>query len=139
MHTETTTKTTEWETTTYSCDQEGCDFTTEHKYDADSHYGSEHAIAEEGSAAGKTFYRFDTKENFDAYVKAHDIPEKFVNWHGEGWYRNYGSDERCPRGCCDDWTQHLDPASWIGFDWEKKIKKMKERLTELQEFLGDDD
>ena len=138
MQENTTSETIEWKTTIYSCDQEGCDFTTETKSDADQHYGKEHAIAEVGYASSETFYRFDSKENFDAYTKANDIGDRHFHWDGMGWYRSFSKKDTRGCSCCYDDYQHLHPACWIGFDWQKKIKGYRERLTELAKFLGED-
>ena len=137
MHEDTTTELLEWKTTTYTCDQEGCDFTTESKSESDNHYGKKHSVAEAGFAGGQTFYRFESKETFDAYVKANHIQDRHLHWDEPGWFRSFWKEDTRGCSCCYDNFQHLQPACWIGFDWQKKIKTYQERLTELAEFLGE--
>lgn len=138
MQEEITTELIEWKTTTYSCDVDGCDFTTENKTESDKHYGDKHAVKVSDFIGNEFLLRFDSEEDFNAYCKAHGIRDRFANWHDPGWYRSYSTDEPCGRGCCSDYCGHLDPASWIGIDWQKKIKKYQDRLTELAQFLGED-
>lgn len=131
MQTHTTTKTVEIHNTTYSCDQEGCDFTTGTKYEANNHYGEKHAIAEVGEAAGETLYRFDTEEDFLAYCKAKGIGDRHYHWSDPGWYRTFWKEDRRGCSCCYDTYEHLHPACWIAFDWQKKIKSTREQLGEM--------
>jgi len=138
MEEHTTSETIEWKTTTYACDVEGCAFTTESKSEADTHPGKKHSIAEAEFAGGQTFYRFASKETFDAYVKAHHIQDRHLHWDEPGWFRSFWKEDSRGCSCCYDNFQHLHPACWIGFDWQKKIKSYTERLTELAEFLGED-
>jgi hypothetical protein len=138
MQEQTIYRTVELPNTTYTCDQEGCDFTTITKYEADSHYGKKHSIAEVGEAGGATLYRFASKEDFDAYCKAQGIGERHFHWDEPGWYRTFWKEDRRGCSCCYDNYEHLHPACWIAFDWQKKIKGTRERLAEMAEFLDDE-
>ena len=135
MRESTTSETVEWKTTTYSCEVEGCDFTTQSKSEAERHFGDQHATSGSDFIGNEWLLKFDSKENFDAYCKAHGIQDRFAHWDEPGWYRSYTTEEPCGRGCCWNHEGHLDPAVWIGFDWQKKIKKYQDRLKELEEFL----
>jgi hypothetical protein len=138
MQEHTTSETIEWKTTTYSCDVDGCDFTTQDKREAERHPGKAHSIAEVGHAADHTFYRFDSKESFDAYVKASHIGDRDLHWDEPGWYRVYTEWRPCPRGCCRDDYRVIEPACWIAFEWQREIKKRREKLAEMAEFLNDE-
>ena len=138
MQEEVITELIEWNTTTYSCDREGCDFTTEDKSESEKHYGKAHSIQKVDWAAGHSLYQFDTKENFDAYVKAEYFADHDIHWHEPGWYRAYTEWRPCGRGCCSRDHRVIEPASWIGMEWQREIKELTEKLTELATFLGED-
>jgi len=128
----------EWKTTTYTCDVEGCEFTTEDKSNSDNHYGRKHSVAAVGYAGEETFYRFDTKENFDAYVKANYIQDRHFSWDEPGWYRTFSKEDRAGCGCCYDSYPYIGPALDIAYEWQRKIKAKQERLDELLTFLGEE-
>lgn len=137
MQEHTTTETVEHTRTVYTCDVEGCGFTTESEYEAERHHGKEHAVAAKESVGGQTLLRFDSKEAFDAYAFAEDIEDRHTHWDGPGWYRSFVKEDTRGCSCCYDNYEHLHPACWIAFDWQKKIQKYRGRLAEMAEFLGD--
>lgn len=139
MREHTTSETLELTKTTYSCEVEGCGFTTENRREAERHPGEEHSVAATDFVADETLYRFDSRETFDAYAEANDIPDRRRDWHGPGWYRTFWKEDREPCGCCYDSYEHLQPARWIAYDWQRKIRRYKELLGELAEFLEDDE
>ena len=98
MQEEVTTELIEWATTTYSCDKEGCDFTTEDSSEAERHYGDVHAIKERAAISGLSLYRFESKEDFDVHLKSRRVPVDNPSWEGPGWYRVFIEWKPCGRG-----------------------------------------
>lgn len=123
MKTETETTKTELSitTTTYSCEVDGCDFTTTKKRTADLHHGRHHAvdsiwtnsIEDPDALAADTFLQFSSEENFDAWNRSNDGFHE-NKWSGPGWYA--AIDDIVPRrtcGCCSDRVIRLTPAEQI--------------------------
>lgn len=141
MRTETKTKTQniERKETRYHCEEEGCEYSTTSKQEAERHHAKKHLTFQkeyidldpDGDFRPEIdLVRINSEEEFNAYREHHQSGFKAeASWQGPGWYESWSTTEPCPRGCCTDEWSHLRPAS-------ETLTSLKETRARIDEAIA---
>jgi hypothetical protein len=133
MKTEVETFTIPFEKITYSCEIEGCSFTTESKHEAEAHFGKRHAVSAIREIDEHDFYLIETEEGFKAWSRGSD---RTCTWAGPGWYSRTNERVPCGRGCCTrDWIE-IEVASSLVASWQGVLDEKTRALHELKTLVN---
>lgn len=124
----------EIKTTVYTCEAEGCDYSTTSHERANSHYGLKHAVIAEWIPRDEDleevhrYLKFLTEEDFHAWNSANN--GSFGNrWIGPVWYAVISEETTCGRGCgCTEYYLKLVPAQQV-------LESLTRNVNELRNFL----
>jgi hypothetical protein len=116
--------------TTYHCKFPGCKYTTEEDYEAQLHYGANHAIQGIFHIGDVTFYLFISHADFEAFVEANRHHGGYdCQWSGPGWYGSHVDES-------NKYTEfHLHNALFYQAWWEAHIKQAQYEIERLNQNL----
>lgn len=144
MKIETTTKVTERAVTTYICEEEGCDFSTTNKNQAEKHTWKNHKKFEEvyfdldpneEVRTDINLVKFNSEEDFEAYKKYCQYSDLNAKepWEGPGWYETWTKYVPCPRGCCSDLQAYIQPAAETLYNLKKTQERLGAAIKKIEE------
>lgn len=126
-------------TTSYECSV--CKQEFDDEDDVKHHYGEHHAVKEKRVAGHKAFYRFDTKEDFQAYV-AHIVSDRRIDYtyvdhlSGVGWFAFEQGSQPCGKGCCYKDTLTAVALEGVRSSVENRLRSTTNELADLDAMIA---
>lgn len=136
MKTETTTR--KYETTYYICEEDGCNFRTADKHEAERHPWKHKSFEDvdlefyfdtDDFPESSTLRLFLSQEDYQSYSQ-HSGAERDRSdpWEGPGWYQTWIGRVPCGHGCCSVEALFTRPA-------RKTLDKLRGMQFEINEAL----